>query len=100
MALNDHGDVYCYDCEMWVACGCEPAFRRHLLGKKHLLNIRSRTKTHLIPGEFSHTVRINMDIPALVPSEDDVPSLVAEDSVLIFSYPLSCPLSYPLSYLL
>ena len=26
MALNDHGDVYCYDCEMWVACGCEPAF--------------------------------------------------------------------------
>ena len=46
-----------------------------------MLNIRSRTKTYLIPGEFSHTVRINMDIPALVPSEDDVPSLVAEDSV-------------------
>ena len=35
----------------------------------------------LLPEDFSHTVRINMDIPALVLSEDDVPSLVAEDSV-------------------
>ena len=56
-------------------------------GKRIRKNIeeRSRTKKHLtafgLPGKVLHTVRIIIDIPALVPSEDDVPSLVAEDSV-------------------